>query len=244
MRGLCCMKEPDCLEQPWVTDSSEMWVQFMHWHLYQWQAHPGLILNQCGVSLLHLKGFLLLHQQIPSGLTQRQKAGLHIWIIEVLIIPGLYCSHHAQLKVIISIHCEQWPMSNMTDNMTIDNIIQHLAFLSIPDHKVREAHHYTVEWLRSTAASTSRPEDRDRQGYSWGYTPGNMSGTLKAEEAAEASTIYQQWQQHTNLLDYIIWHVGDYVIWVSPLTWLYVVLNPLLFLGNSDLVVTLMPWLH
>ena len=63
----------------------------------------------------------------------------------------------------------------MTDNMTIDNIIQHLAFLSIPDHKVREAYHYAVEWLRSTAASTSRPE-----------------------EAAEASTIYQWWQQHTD----------------------------------------------
>ena len=62
----------------------------MHQHLYQWQAHPGLILDRHRVSLLHLRGFLLLHQQIPSGLTQRQKAGLHVWIIEVLVIPGLY----------------------------------------------------------------------------------------------------------------------------------------------------------
>ena len=147
----------------------------MHRHLYQWQAHPGLILNQHGVSLLHLRGFLLLHQQIPSGLTQRQKAGLHVWIIEVLTIPSLYCSHRAQLKVIISIHREQWPISNVTDNVTIDNIVRHLTLLGIPDHKVREAHHYAVEWLRSTAASTSRPE-----------------------EAAEASTVYQRWQRHTN----------------------------------------------
>ena len=66
-------------------------------------------------------------------------------------------------------------MSNVSDNVTVNDIIQHLALLGISDHKVREAHHYAVEWLRSTTASTSRPE-----------------------EAAEASTIYQQWQPHTD----------------------------------------------
>ena len=72
-RGLHHMKELNHLEQPWVTDSPEMWAQFMHWCLYQWQAHPGLILNWYGVYLLHLKNSSSCVNKFPLCLPKDKK---------------------------------------------------------------------------------------------------------------------------------------------------------------------------
>ena len=95
----------------------------MHWHLYQWQTHPGLVLDQFKVSLPHVRGLLLTRQMIPSSLSQRQKAGLYIRIAEVLVMPGLYRQRCEQLKIAMAIIRDRQPMSNVTDNTTVDDVI-------------------------------------------------------------------------------------------------------------------------
>jgi hypothetical protein len=89
--GVHQMRDPNHLEQPSVTDSPKLWAQFMHWHQYQWQAIPSIMLDQFQVSLPHVRGHLLTCQQIPPGLTQRQKFGLYLHLVEVFALPGLYC---------------------------------------------------------------------------------------------------------------------------------------------------------
>ena len=71
------LRDPTRLEQPSVTDSAELWAQFMHRHRYQWQTTPGILLDQHKVLLPHVRGNLLTQQQVPSGLSQRQKFGLY-----------------------------------------------------------------------------------------------------------------------------------------------------------------------
>ena len=77
-----------------MTNSAELWAQFMHHHRYQWQATPGILLDQHKVSLPHVRGNLLIQQQVPSGLSQRQKFGLFLCLAEVFVLPGLY--HHVR----------------------------------------------------------------------------------------------------------------------------------------------------
>ena len=88
-RGIHQMRQPDQLEQPRPDDTPELWIQYMHQHLYQWRSYPGLVLNGNQVSLPRIRGFLLIQQQIPPGLSQRQKAGLYAQIAEVLASLGL-----------------------------------------------------------------------------------------------------------------------------------------------------------
>lgn len=61
------------------------------------------------------------------------------------------------------------------DNMSVDDVVQHLVKIGISDNEVREAHHFTMEWLTSMASSLSRPE-----------------------EASEAATILQHLRQTLN----------------------------------------------
>ena len=89
-RGICRMRQPDWLEQPQPDNTPEHWAQYMHRHLHQWRSYPGLVLNGNQVSLPHIRGFLLIRQQITPGLSQRQKAGLYAQIAEVLVSSGLY----------------------------------------------------------------------------------------------------------------------------------------------------------
>jgi hypothetical protein len=61
------------MSQPSINDMAEAWAQFMHCQLFQYRNVPGLILNQQRVSLPHVRGMLLMRQQVPLGLSQKQK---------------------------------------------------------------------------------------------------------------------------------------------------------------------------
>jgi hypothetical protein len=111
------------------------------------------------VSLPHIRGQLLTHQQVPSGLSQRQNLGLYIRLMEVFAMPGLYrqtCERHGLLMQ--ETH-HRLPMSNISDNTTIKEVARHLAAMGVLDHEVREAHHYAIGWLTATASTTSTQPD-------------------------------------------------------------------------------------
>jgi hypothetical protein len=89
-QGIRQMQNPDRVAQPPIHKSAEAWAQFMHRQLYQYQNAAGLILDQHQVSLPHVRGMLLMHQQVPAGLSQKQKHGLYLHLAEVFTTPGLY----------------------------------------------------------------------------------------------------------------------------------------------------------
>jgi hypothetical protein len=88
------------------------------------------------VSLPHIRGQLLTRQQVPSGLSQRQKFGLYIRLMEVFAMPGLYrqmCKRHGLLMPETR---RRLPMSNISDNTTVEEVIRHLTAMGVSDHKI------------------------------------------------------------------------------------------------------------
>jgi hypothetical protein len=132
----------------------------MHRHLYQWQNLPGAMMDNHRVSLPHIRGQLLTHQQVPSGLSQRQKFSLYIRLMEVFAMPGLYHQTRERHGLLVPETRHQLPMSNISDNTTVEEVVRHLAAMGVLDQEVREAHHYAVGWLTATASTTStRPDE-------------------------------------------------------------------------------------
>ena len=143
-RGICRLKNPNYLEQLELHDTPKWWAQYMHQHLYQWQTSPSTLLDAQRVSLPHVRGQLLTCQQIPSGLSQRQKFGLYIRLMEVFVLPGLYHLTWERLGLTMPETHRRLTMSTTSDNTTIEDMVRHLAAVGISDDEVREAHHYTV----------------------------------------------------------------------------------------------------
>lgn len=125
----------------------------MHCQLYQYQNAAGLILDQQWVSLPHIRGMLLMRQQAPAGLFQKQKHRLYLYLAEVFSTPGLYQQIHKNLKLPPAIHHECWVMLNMTDNLTIEDVVRNLASIGVSDAKVWEAFHYGIGWVTTTSES-------------------------------------------------------------------------------------------
>jgi hypothetical protein len=138
------MQNPDRVAQPSIHKSTEAWAQFMHRQLYQYQNAAGLILDQHQVSLSYVRGMLLMHQQVPAGLFQKQKHGLYLHLAEVFTTPGLYRQIWERLHIFPAIHCEHQPMSNVTNNLTLKDVMRHLTSIRVSDAKVWEAYHYGV----------------------------------------------------------------------------------------------------
>jgi len=159
-RGLRRLKDPNRLEQPGLTDPPERWAQFMHRHLYQWQNSPGALMDSHRVSLPHVRGQLLTRQQVPSGLSQRQKFGLYLRLMEVFAMPGLYRQTRERHGLLVPETRRRLTMSNISDNTTVEEVVRHLAAMGVSDDEVREAHHYAVGWLTAMASTTStRPDE-------------------------------------------------------------------------------------
>ena len=106
-------------------------------------------------SLPHLRGHLLGHQQIPSGLSQRQHFKACLCLMEVFALPRLYCQVQEHEQLALSPICTQQHMSSISDNISIEDVIHHLAAIGIMDHKVHEAHHYAVGWLSQMASPSN-----------------------------------------------------------------------------------------
>jgi hypothetical protein len=89
-KGIQHLQDPDRMPQPPVNDTAEAWSRFMHCQLFQFRNAPRLILDATQVSLPHVRGMLLMKQQIPAGLPQKQKQILQLHLVEVFCTPGLY----------------------------------------------------------------------------------------------------------------------------------------------------------
>jgi hypothetical protein len=158
-RGLRRLNDPNRLEQPSLLDSAEAWAQFMHRHLYQWRHHPGTLLDEKRVSLPHVRGQLLLRQQIPSGLSPEAKSLLHLRIAEVLSTPGLYRQIRERERLALSPARRRQPMPIQSTQVSLEDVAMHLASMGVSDAEVREGSHYAVGWLTATATANSSRSD-------------------------------------------------------------------------------------
>lgn len=109
-RGIRRMQNPDWMAQPPIHESTKAWAQFMHCQLYQYQNAAGLIMDRHRVSLPHIRSMLLMRQQVPTGLSQKQKHGLYLHLAEVFTTPSLYRRTWERLHICPTIHREHRPM--------------------------------------------------------------------------------------------------------------------------------------
>src|SRR6202789_3911265 len=98
-------------------------MQFMHRHLYQWQNHPGTLLDEQRVSLPHIRGRLLLCQQIPPGLSPEVKLQLYLRMTEVIATPGLYRQIREWECLTLSPVCRRQPMLTGNTRITLKDVI-------------------------------------------------------------------------------------------------------------------------
>jgi hypothetical protein len=152
-KGIRRLQDPDRMPQPPVNDTAEAWSRFMHCQLFQFRNAPGLILDQLQVSLPHVRGMLLMKQQIPAGLPQKQKQLLQLHLVEVFCTPGLYRRTRQDLNLSISIHRDQHAMPNTSPNLSVEEVVRHLSSLGVSDYEVREAYHYSIGWIKGAAES-------------------------------------------------------------------------------------------
>jgi hypothetical protein len=101
---------------------------------------------------------LLMRQQVPAGISQKQKHGLYLHLAEVFATPGLYRQIRERLHVFPTIHRERRPMPSVTDNITLEDVVRHLASIGVSDTEVREAYHYGIGWVTSNSESRREEE--------------------------------------------------------------------------------------
>ena len=96
---------------------------------------------------------------MPLGLDPKVKFNMNIRFAEVPVMPGLYHSLRQWERLSISTVRRRQNMPIRSRNMTVEEVVGHLASIGTSDEAVREGHHYAVSWLTTTAASPHLSSD-------------------------------------------------------------------------------------
>ena len=154
-RGQVRAQDGQRLNQPKLSDPPEQWAQFMHHRLYMYKDTPGLVIDHTGISLPHLRGMLLTRQLLPPRALQRERSAANLRILEVLATPGLYRETIRGGRFYLS-ERDLKPMTQSGDNVSVDDVISHLAACGVEPYEVDDARAYADSWL-STATRSDDP---------------------------------------------------------------------------------------
>ena len=73
--------------------------------------------------------------------------------MEILVSPGQYCTTRARLSLQIALTLNVSPIPNMSDNLTLNNVVHHLTSTGVTNAMVGNAHAHAVNWVTATAWS-------------------------------------------------------------------------------------------